>query len=239
MKRLNIVLSQWQALQVPCFIRFNSFFLLPCFLFLRFSCILSTRCCSDLPFLIPFLQWLGWITLTLIADRHFESLSALPLKTPAVGKRRALAIQFYFWVVGAWLALRPLIVFHEKWSVNKVGPQSLSLELLCICRTAGRCVRSRVCFDFYQEAILGLLSGPCSDQSYWHECFNIPWCMIDQLQKVSSLYLFGGIKPYGQGYFWLLSGAPLNKITGIAVMCFSAVFAVISNKFYLCTFSAK
>ena len=92
-------LFSWYCFVSHVVIRFNSFFLLPSILFLRFSYILSTRCCSDL-LLIPFLQGLGWITVTLIADRHFASLSALPLKTPVVGKRRALAIQFVFWGVG-------------------------------------------------------------------------------------------------------------------------------------------
>ena len=42
--------------RVHAVICFNSLFLLPSLLFLRFSYLLSTRCCSDLPFLIPFLH---------------------------------------------------------------------------------------------------------------------------------------------------------------------------------------
>ena len=77
-KRLILFCLSDRPCRFHIVIRFNLFFLLPSFLFLSFSYILSTRCYSDLTLLIPLLQ------------------GALLLKTPAVGKRRALAIQFVF-----------------------------------------------------------------------------------------------------------------------------------------------
>ena len=93
----------WRFHVVICF---NSFFLLPSLLFLRFFLSILQSQLLRSSFLIPFLHGgprLGWIFLNLIADRHFARLSALPLKIPSVGTIRTFSIQFVFrGVEGGW-----------------------------------------------------------------------------------------------------------------------------------------